>query len=261
MLAEILTGTSGYGYYDAPEGWKDEYETKLQAFSYEFELLEVQKTFYTLPQVETCRRWREQAADNFTFTLKAWQGMTHSIESPTWRGNDDELTDQQRAEVGGLRPNPTVREAWARTLERAEALEAPVVLIQCPASFELTRENEKNMRQLLSDVERGDVKIAWEPRGEWLDHPEKVAELCEELELIHTVDLLRETPFHVESTAYVRLHGLNEDRYDYNYQYDRDELETLRERLGALAERSERVFCLFNNYEKFRNVRDLEALL
>ena len=49
----VRIGTCGYGSYDAPEGWKDEYESKLQAFPHEFDLLEVQKTFYDLPRVST----------------------------------------------------------------------------------------------------------------------------------------------------------------------------------------------------------------
>ena len=35
-----------------------------------FALVEVQRTFYKPPRVETARHWREEAPPGFTFTLK-----------------------------------------------------------------------------------------------------------------------------------------------------------------------------------------------
>lgn len=260
-MSEIKLGTCGYGYYNAPEEWKETYESKLQAFTHEFDLLEVQKTFYKLPRVQTCEKWRNRAKGDFVFTLKAWQALTHTLRSPTWRGNDEQLSEKQREDFGYLRPNKHVVKAWEDTLERARALSAPVVVIQCPGSFEPTEENERNMRELLGGIPRNGVKLAWEPRGDWLNEPERVAGLCEDLHLIHTVDLLRERPFYVGSAAYVRMHGLNEERYDYNYDYSREELGELADRLRKLGKNCETVYCLFNNFEKFKNVRTLESMI
>ncbi|MFB6355321.1 MAG: DUF72 domain-containing protein [bacterium] len=257
----IHLGTCGYGYYDAPTGWKDQYETKLQAFTHDFDLLEVQKSFYKLPQTKTCEKWKNRADEGFTFTLKAWQALTHTIQSPTWRGNDDQLTEEQRQHFGNLRPNEEVINAWDETMERARALDAPIIVIQCPASFEPTVEHESNLRSLMSAIDRDGVRIAWEPRGEWLEKPDRVSTICNELELIHTVDLLRREPFYVGSTAYVRLHGLNDDPYNYDYDYSKNELKQLRDRLRELADTCDNVYCLFNNFQKFSNLRQLEELL
>ncbi|MFB6345773.1 MAG: DUF72 domain-containing protein [bacterium] len=260
-MSPIQVGACGYGYYNAPEGWKDKYESKLQAFTHDFELLEVQKTFYDLPQPKTCRRWRENANSEFTFTLKAWQALTHTIDSPTWRGNDDQLTDVQREQIGYLRPNQTVKTAWSETMERAKRLDAEVIVLQCPASFEPTDENEAKMRALLSEVDRNGRFIAWESRGKWLDQPDRVGSICKDLNLAHTVDLMRRQPAHLGSVAYVRLHGLNEDRYDYDYDYSQSELKILRDRLHDLEEKCEKVYCLFNNFSKFKNIKSLKKLL
>lgn len=257
----IHAGTCGYGYYDAPAGLKERFETKLQAFTHDFDLLEVNRTFYELPRTATCEKWRRRAREGFMFTLKAWQALTHPLSSPTWRGNDDGLTEAQREGFGYLRPNGAVIEAWNRTLERARALEAPLMLVQCPASFEPGGEHEANLRELMSRVDRDGVRIAWEPRGDWLEAPDRVARLCDELDLVHTVDPMRRDPAHLGEVAYLRLHGLNEDPYDYDYDYSEDELGTLADKLEALNERCEDVYCLFNNFEKFANARTLESLL
>lgn len=253
----IHVGTCGYGYYDAPDGWKDRYETKLQAFTHDFSLLEVNRTFYKLPRTSTCEKWRRRAADDFTFTMKAWQALTHPLSSPTWRGKDDKLTEAQREHFGYLRPNEEVVGAWNQTLERARALEAPVILLQCPASFDASEQHEQNLRKLLARIDRNGVSITWEPRGDWLEQPDRVATLCQELDLIHTVDPLRDHPFHVDEVAYLRLHGLNEDPYNYDYDYSEKELDELASVLQQLAKDCETVYCLFNNYEKFDNARRL----
>lgn len=90
-MGEVLVGTCGYGYYDPGAGWKDEYESKLAAFAAEFDALEVNRTFYELPQVRTTERWRREVGAEFVFTMKAWQAITHPRSSPTWNNHRDAL--------------------------------------------------------------------------------------------------------------------------------------------------------------------------
>ncbi|MFB6262196.1 MAG: DUF72 domain-containing protein [Bradymonadaceae bacterium] len=85
------------------------------------------------------------------------------------------------------------------------------------------------------------------------DSPGLVAELCGELDLIHVVDPLRRDPQGDAGAAYLRLHGLNEDEYDYRYDYSADELRELADRVEAIAEGRDVVYCLFNNDAKFEN--------
>lgn len=256
-MENIKVGTCGYSYYNPPEGWKEKYESKLQAYSESFETGELNRTFYKLPMVRTAERWREEASEDFEFTVKAWQAITHPTSSPTWRGKKDGLTSKQKENFGYLRPNREVKDAWGRTKEIAEALEAEVVLIQTSAGFECSEENEGNMRELLKDIDRGGLDIAWEPRGNWKGNPEKVEEICKDLDLIHVVDLMRNEPQSDHPISYTRLHGLNEDEYDYDYEYSTGELEELARKLGKLAKVSEKVYCMFNNYEMYSNAEEL----
>ncbi len=258
----IVVGTAGYGRYSAPEGWKDQYESKLAAFSDEFHAVELNRTFYKLPRVRTAKRWRMEAGDSFEFCVKAWQALTHETSSPTWRKNVREtLSEEQKEHFGMLRPHPVNFSAWEKTKAVAEALEAPVCLIQTPPRFGPSDQNKENMREFLSEIDRGLLRVAWEPRGDWHRKPDQVQSIVDELDLIHVVDPLRAEPLGNHPFAYLRLHGLNEDRYDYRYDYSGEELMELADFLNGIAGKKKRVFCMFNNDHMYENVRQLQSLI
>lgn len=258
-MGRVQIGTCGYRFFDSGEGWQDRYESKLRAYSDAFAVGELNRTFYVLPQVSTAERWRREAVDGFTFTLKAWQGVTHPWSSPTWNDHRDDVAVDRTDEVGLLQPTDFVREAWDRTRAVAEALDAAVVVVQTPPSFGCTDEHAANLRQLLGTIDRDGFDVAWEPRGDWPDHPDRVETLCDALDLIHVVDLMRDEPRSDHAVGYTRLHGLNDDPYDYDYDYAETELDELADRLGDLADSRRRVYGLFNNYEMYPNARSLRS--
>lgn len=184
-------------------------------------------------------------------------GYRYYDPGPEWNDEPDDRTD----DVGYLQPTWIVREAWERTRQRAAALDASVVLVQTPPSFDCTDDHETNLRELLGAVSRDDFDVAWEPRGDWPDHPDRIRAICEDLDLIHVVDVLRDEPLADHSVAYTRLHGLNEDPYDYDYDYSERELDDLAGTLRELATSHERVYCLFNNYEMYSNAQALRDRL
>lgn len=257
----IKIGTCGYGYYSPPDGWKDKYESKLQAYSEAFEVCELNKTFYKLPMVKTARKWRRNAFDEFEFVMKAWQALTHPTSSPTWRNKKDKLSKEQKEKFGYLRPNDKVIEAWNDTKAVAEAIDSEIVVIQTPGSFESSKENEDNMYEFFGKIDRGNLEIGWEPRGDWKENEDRVKEICDDLNLIHIVDIMRRDLVSEHSIAYTRLHGLNEDEYNYNYDYSEKELEELGRKLKKLDESNDKVYCMFNNYEMFKNAENLTNLL
>ncbi len=260
-MGEIKVGTCGYSYYNPPDGWKDEYESKLQAYSEAFEVVEINRTFYKLPMVKTAERWRREAFEDFEFTIKAWQAITHSTDSPTWRNKKDKLSEEQKKKFGYLRPNKEVINAWKKTKKRAEALDANVCVIQTSAGFDCSRKNKKNMREFFTSIDRGNIEIAWEPRGNWKENPDHIREMCEDLDLTHIVDIMRREPISTQDIVYTRLHGLNEKEYDYNYDYSEEEINELAKKLENLAKKHERVYCMFNNYEMYNNAFELMEML
>ncbi len=257
----IKIGTCGFGDFKPAADERERFGSKLGAYAQNLGLLEVNSTFYQLPMINTCARWQNEAGENFEFTVKAWQGITHPTSSPTWRKRLGKLTEKQRDELGNLRPTDSVIEAWEETKLRAKAMGASICVVQTPSSFGCTWKNRDNMSALFSAIDRVGLLIAWEPRGDWNEHPEEIKALCEDLNLIHVVDLLRRSPLSSSSTAYIRLHGLNKKEYDYNYDYSLHELQELAQKLHDLTKTYNTVYCLFNNLNMHKNALGLEEIL
>ncbi len=256
-MVDVRVGTCGYRYYDPGENRQDEYENTLAAYSDAFPAGELNRTFYDLPQVSTAERWRREAVEDFEFALKAWQGVTHPWSSPTWNDHRDGVDDVDTDDLGLLQPTDAVRDAWVETRRRTVALEAEVVVLQTPPSFDCTDAHEADMRELLSTIDRGDLTLAWEPRGDWPDHPDRIRQICTDLDLVHVVDPMRADPRHDHGVCYTRLHGLTEDLHDYDYEYGDAELDELADRLQGCAEDHDRVYCMFNNFAMYDDARAL----
>ena len=220
-----------------------------KAYYRTFDLVEVQQTFYHPPRLATVRRWRAEAPPGFTFTLKAWQRITHPGRSPTYR-RDRGLTPAQREEVGFFRPTATVLQAWEVTRAVAEALEAPLVVFQSPPSFGPSPEQVAHLRHFFRTIERGGLRLGWEPRGslpeEWIQR------LCRELDLVHVTDPFVRLPLR-GVPAYLRLHG----RDGYRYRYTEADLRQLLAWVSAWEE----TWVLFNNVFMWEDAQRFQRLL
>lgn len=202
--------------------------------------VEVQDTFYQPPRVATLEKWRAAAPPDFEFAVKAWQMITHTATSPTYKRLKRELTATERTEAGAFRPTNTVRAAWETTHDCIRALQARMVLFQCPARFQPSGENLANLQRFFTETvraeEREGLQFGWEPRGDW--PPELVRDLCERFDLWHVVDPFAQTT-QTPARCYFRLHG----RRGWRYTYEDGELYDLLSMLPPKAES----YVFFNN--------------
>jgi len=242
----IRVGCCGWGFFKGG----------LKAYQKDFSVVEIQQTFYKLPLSKTAGRWRSEAPEGFEFVVKSWQAITHLTSSPTWRRSGLKQ-DELRKDYGWLRPTKDNFEAWHRTKEICEAVGAKVCVIQCPPNFNCTGENIENMQKFFGNIERGKLALAWEPRGDWKDHPEEIKKICKVLELIHVVDLMRRVPLSRHPIAYSRLHGLKPREYDYNYEYSPAEIKQLAGKVEDLAKMHREVYVMFNNFQMYKNASHL----
>jgi uncharacterized protein YecE (DUF72 family) len=213
----------------------------------DFDLLEVQKTFYQPPRVTTARRWRERAGEDFIFTLKAWQLITHESYSPTYGKLTEELSREQQYQAGSFKWNPVTRMAFDRTQEIAGALEAAAILFQTPKSFSPTEENLDRLRRFFHEIHRGGRRMIFEPRGAgWKGGI--MCDLVETLHLIHAVDPFLRPPVG-RGLRYYRLHG--RPAYNYRHKYTREDLAQLESMLDPTAPN----WVLFNNMSMAEDAR------
>ncbi|MEW6162107.1 MAG: DUF72 domain-containing protein [Nitrospirota bacterium] len=208
-----------------------------------FSVVELQQTFYQLPRLETAIKWRKEAPPEFEFTLKAWQLITHPPESPTYRRLNQAIPEKKRKNYGFFKPTEEVFSAWKETKDIAEALNAKVIVFQCPASFRPTEKNKQNLERFLSFIDRMDFYLVWEPRGLW--QKEEIKALCKNLSIIHCVDPFKDDSLYGE-IVYFRLHGIG----GYRYKYTEEDLKAL---LGKVRQERAFDYVMFNNVYMFED--------
>jgi uncharacterized protein YecE (DUF72 family) len=215
-----------------------------------FQVMEVQQTFYQPPGISTLQKWRALMPSEFEFTLKAWQIITHPAQSPTYRRLKMKLTPEEYQQCGAFKPTRIVRQAWETTRNCAEALSARHILFQCPASFTPASQNISQMRTFFGSVERGNLKFLWEPRGDWSEG--LIYSLCRELNLVHVVD-----PFLARSVTkdfvYLRLHGGK----DFKHIFSDDELGIIANLIPA----GKPAYVMFNNRNMWEDAARFQYLM
>lgn len=218
-------------------GW-----TEAQArYLADFRTIELQTTFYQPPANAVAKRWKSLAPAGFRFCMKAWQLITHTPLSPTYRRLKSQVSPQERDLYGSFRPTEQVSLAWERTREIAAILDAQVIVFQCPKSFLPTRENVRNLSAFFQQIDREDRTLAWEPRGDdW--NPALVRDLCASNQLIHCVDPFESDPAFGQA-LYWRLHG----KTGYRYRYTEEDLAELKAKLSARGHLPGPNYIMFNN--------------
>lgn len=214
--------------------------------------VEIQQTFYNIPKLTTVKKWRDEAPEDFIFNIKAFQGLTHSATSPTWRRYSKKLSDEQKKLLGNLKLNDLTKK-WIETyIEFAKILNAKVLLIQTPKKFAPTSENLERAEKFFTYFDRlieeygVETWIGWEPRGEWLEDKSKIEKIISNIpRLIHVVDPLFHEPILLKKIGYFRLHG--RPYLNYKYKYTKSDLREIMSKINNWKEVLDEVFLMFNN--------------
>jgi len=204
----------------------------MKKYHESFNLVELNRTFYEYPRMATVAGWREKAPQDFEFTVKAHQDITHKF----------------RFEINHSLP------AFETMKQICQMLKSRILLIQTPGSFR--PDKLQSAEEFLSKIKRDDLVIVWETRGPAWETPEvreKLAERLEALNVVHVTDPFKALPVHTDNIAYFRLHGLGKQLY--YYQYTDDELKQLRKLVQPFEHDGREVYVLFNNLAMFDDAK------
>ena len=181
-----LIGTSGWSYKHwqgifYPEGLKS--KDWLSFYTKTFSTVEVNSTFYHMPQEKTLDGWREKSPDNFVFTLKMNRFITH------------------RKKLEGV--NPFLKQFFDKARRLEDKL--GVILHQLPPSL------KKDIPLLASYLKLlpGEMRHAVEFRDESWSHDETFDLLGSE-GIAYCIVSSPSLRAHMRATApfaYVRMHG------------------------------------------------------
>jgi len=200
----IYIGAGGWAYFKVPG------LDPLAAYSKAFDFVEVNSTFYTTPSIEMVRSWRQKVPDDFMFSVKCHKDLTHKYL---------------------LSPREESYEILNQSLRICNELMAEIMHIQTPPTFD-PEEKRKEILDLLSSVDLGNVRLAWEIRGKVSD---RTVELMHDMKMIHCTDVSREMPAVDSDIMYARLFGHGEHNL---YQFDDEELLSIDTRVKEKSRRN-----------------------
>jgi uncharacterized protein YecE (DUF72 family) len=254
-------------------------EDRLRYYADRFTTVEVDSTYYRLPDEQMVSRWNERTPDGFVMHVKAFGMMTrHPVRAeqlPPDLREGAPVDDRGRID----RPPRELRaEAFARFHAALEPLRSAGklggILLQFP-SYVVAKDLSRDYLAWAVEQLRGDRPLVEFRHRSWLDEENQAETLAflEELGATHVVVDAPKTeaknlvPTVVATTsplAYVRMHGRNaatwnvrggsaSDRFDY--LYSEDELREWAGPLRELAESSDEVYVLFNNNRWSRTAR------
>lgn len=232
----IRIGCSGWNYRHwrgdfYPEGlpvkrWFDRYAAH-------FDTVEVNATFYRLPEVTTFTTWREQAPPGFCYAIKAPRFITH------------------------MKKLKDCGESMARFLERARHLGEALgpILYQLPPSLRFDRERLQAFLGLLPP----DMAHVFEPREpSWLSDDvfalliEAGVGLC-----AHDMPARADNRVATGKLAYVRFHGTSGK---YVGRYSEEALRDWANWLRAEQAKGRSGWAYFNNDIHGHAIEDAKAL-
>ena len=125
--SDTSVGVGGWAYFPS----KGENRLSLCARIYDF--VEVNSSFYKLPQESLARKWRSIVPENFQFTLRANRKLTHESH---------------------LEPIEENFREYEKNLNICHVLRASILHFQFPPSFEVTTAVVKKWRDFFGSVKR-----------------------------------------------------------------------------------------------------------
>ena len=278
MAAKILVGTASWSDPGFVEFW---YPKKMRAtdrlgwYAQHFNMVEVNSTFYSVPDPMLVRRWCDATPSNFVFNVKLHQLLSyHSCSAKLLPpALQKKLRLEKNAKVPLTEETGTqILKAFTPSLEvfrRARKL--GILLLQLSPAFSPRKHDLTDLKELLELIR--DYRVAIELRnrnwakGDQLQHTLEF--MRKQNAIFVNVDAPAENHFTImpsdldavtnKEGAYLRLHGRDPRAYirgktvaaRFNYDYSDVEIEEIAARSERLAAKAKEVHVIFNN-----NARD-----
>ena len=273
MNGRILVGTSSWvdpGFVKEwyPQGM--DANDRLPWYAQRFRAVELNSSFYAVPDRSVVRRWAEVTPDEFTFDVKVHRALSrHS--APLDSLPKDLRDDAETNERGRVILTPDLETVLARRLVEeltplAEAGKLGAFLLQLTPAFSPGRHELAELDGLVDALKPHRLAIELRNRN-WVDE-ERLEQTLDwfsgrgaafvgvdappgdNFQIMPPVDAVTR-----DDLAYMRAHGRNTDGYlggssvaeRFGWRYADDELEEIAGRARDLAEGAGEVHVMFNN--------------
>jgi uncharacterized protein YecE (DUF72 family) len=230
VMGDFYCGTSGL-VLPAPnkQAFPEAYRagTRLTYYASLFNSIEVNSSFYTIPQPKTFYKWAEEVPLGFRFTVKLWRGITHH-PGLSFVSADVERFIRATGGLGGKRG---------------------CLLVQLPPGVRMDKSGQ--LEKLLEDIVRTDADRLWKIAVEFRHSSWYTPETGRLLERFGAglvlqdipVSRIRE-PMGNTSFIYVRYHGpAGNYRGGYPDEFLKEEARSMKKWLSE----GRQVYVYFNN--------------
>jgi uncharacterized protein YecE (DUF72 family) len=246
---------------------------RLQYYAEHFDTVEVDSSYYAIPDEGTVSLWAERTPDNFIFHIKAYGALTgHGVDPVTLPKDIFQLLpeEEKNRKYTYIKDSSILDSIAKRFINVLSPLRRDnklgVLVFQFPQWFHY---NPANLEYILkcNKLMEG-LKVAVEFRhGSWLasDRARSVFDFLKNNDLAYiTADepqygTMPSVPFLPEATtdiAYFRFHGRNKENWlkkgietslRYSYFYSDDELKEFVRSIRNVDRKTKKTFVMFNN--------------
>lgn len=248
----IYIGLTGWGDHPALYSEVTSARDKLFDYSGHFPVVEVDTSFYAIPNRVNVEKWCNETPENFQFVLKAYQGMTGHLR--------DDL------------PYETRNDMFNAFIECADSFQQhgklAMILVQFPPWFDCSAKNVQYIRYVKQQLARFPIAIEFRNQTWYAGEVrERTLEFLQEQNLIHTVcdepqagsGSVPLVPAATSDKVLLRIHGRNIHgwrnsgsnenwrKVRFLYDYNEEELQGLAAHIRLLQNQAKDVYVLFNN--------------
>ena len=273
-LGRILVGTASWTDPGFVERW---YPKKMRAgdrlpwYAQHFEMVEVNSTFYAVPDARMVERWCRSTPDGFTFNVKLHQLLSRHSTNVKLLPPEMQRSAQFDSK-GRVKLTPEIEESMIEHVRRPVDIlsgegKLGVLLLQLSPGFSPKAHKLNELQAVLHSFGKYSLAIELRNRN-WVDG-ENLKPTIDFLRRHRAALVLVDAPLGMHFTimpselneitnpglSYLRLHGRDVQAYTtgktvaarFNYDYSDGEIKEVAERARGLAKQTEKVHVVFNN--------------
>ncbi len=272
MRGKILTGTASWTDPGFVQDWYPKNvpaAQRLRWYAAHFNLVEINSTFYRVPEARVVRKWRDETPDGFLFDVKLHRLLSrHSTKLELL---PPELREKARVVKGRVEVTPELEKAVVKQFLKGiapleEKRKLGALLLQLSPAFS-PRHHELKELDHLAKLLKG-YQLAVELRnGGWVDEAHIAATkkyfkdrgitfvMVDGPDDPHFMVLPPVDVITTRELAYLRAHGRNASGYvrgrtvatRFDYDYPEDELHEIAERAVDASHQAKEVHVIYNN--------------
>lgn len=220
-MSNILIGCGGFQYFKAPGD-------PLINYAKIFDFVEINSSFYNIPELETCKNWKNKVKfnKNFEFSVKVYQDITHK---------------------NSLKPIEENFGLFDRMKKICDVLDSNILVFQTPYELKLNLSKLKEIDEFFNQILSNNIQFVWEIRSlkqMQSSNLNKLREILMEYNISHCIDYSKESPIYYNSNLeYTRIFGLGEGN---KYQFDDSEIKNLQKKFIKTAGNTQKVVVSFH---------------